>query len=180
MPIDNSELNIILDRINQWITNCDIKSSIILGLIGVILGTIITNGIIEKLIKICEIIISCNNLVNTIYLTLIIISILPLLTGIIYIILSLWARTNIVPEDELVTNSLIFYQTISSNFSFKEYSKKIKKINDDELSDEIISQIYINSTICTKKFKNYRNGLILSMIGLTLLLFLIFIGYIIY
>ena len=53
-------------------------------------------------------------------------------------------------------------------------------VQKDTLKKEIISQIYINSEICTKKFKNYNIGLKYSIIGISIFLILIIVGYLAY
>lgn len=181
MSIDNKELNIILDRINQWITNCDVKSSVVLGFNGIILSILITGSIWDKIIKMIKSILINFNEVNFIYLIALIISILLVIIGIIYLLLSIFGRirTDIYKEEKLITDSLIYYGTIN-NLSFKEYLKKANNLTNESLSKELISQIYINSTICTKKFKNYNRGLILSIVGIILLFIIISLGYIIY
>lgn len=56
------------------------------------------------------------------------------------------------------TESLLFFQTIAKK-SFKQYKNEIKQINGKNLFEDYLSQIYINSKICTVKFTNYNKGL---------------------
>ena len=96
------------------------------------------------------------------------------------LILSIRAKTDIGNEYGLITDSLIYYKTIAANSNYKEYEEKMNKLNQNILKKEIISQIYINSEICTKKFKNYNIGIKYSIIGITIFLILIIVGYLAY
>lgn len=180
MPIESEDLNIILDRINNWINNCDTKSSIVLSFVGIILGIIFTTDYINKLFTIYKKVYLSTNLFNMLFLLFSIASIICIIIGIIYLISSIRAKTDINNEYGIITDSLIYYQTIASNSNYKEYEEKMEKLNQDLLKKEIISQIYINSDICTKKFKNYNLGLTFSIIGVSLFLILIVIGYFAY
>ena len=180
IPIGSEDLNIILDRINNWINNCDTKSSIVLSFIGILLGIIFTTDYITKLFEIYKKIYLSTNLVNLLFLLFSIGSIICIIKGIIYLILSIHAKTNINNEYGLITDSLIYYKTITGISNYKEYEEKINELNQDTLKKEIISQIYINSEICTKKIKNYNIGLEYSIIGISIFLILMIIGYLTY
>lgn len=180
MPIESEDLNTILDRINNWINNCDTKSSIVLSFIGILLGIIFTTDYITKLFEIYKKIYLSTNLVNLLFLLFSIGSIICIIKGIIHLILSIRAKTNINNEYGLITDSLIYYKTIAANSNYKEYEEKMNKLNQDTLKKEIISQIYINSEICTKKFKNYNIGFKYSIIGISIFLILIIVGYLAY
>lgn len=122
--VNNNELNIILEQIHQWIHNCDTKSSIVLSLIGVLLGIIFTTGFIKKVVLIYNFIPIHMSFLKVFYLIFLLILIICLVNGIYYLILSINAKIKINPENGLITNSLIYYKTINDNFSFKEYEKK--------------------------------------------------------
>lgn len=180
MPIESEDLNIIFDRINNWINNCDTKSSIVLSFVGIILGIIFTTDYITKLFEIYKKIYLSTNLVNLLFLLFSIGSIICIIKGIIHLILCIRAKIDINNEYGLITDSLIYYKSIAVNSNYKEYEEKMDKLNQDTLKKEIISQIYINSKICTKKFKNYNIGLKYSIIGISIFLILIIVGYLAY
>lgn len=175
MAPEIEDLNIILDRINQWIVNCDNKSMILVTLVGIIVGILFATNYIEKLLAIYSYICSHPTYINLGYFIVSIISIFLILLGIWNIIQSIIARTEIPADNGLITNSLIYYGTIS-NYEYEEYVKNVKEIDKESLKQEIISQIYINSKICTKKFKNYNNGLKFSILGFGLFAILMVIG----
>jgi hypothetical protein len=166
-----------LDRINQWIVNCDNKSLILVTLIGIFVGVLFATDYIMNLIKIYLFIWHNPNLINLLYLILSLSSILLILGGIWFVIQSIIARTKPYSEEGLIKDSLIYYGTISKN-SFEVYSKKINNLDEESLKNEIISQIYINSKICTFKFENYNKGLIFSILGFSLFAILMGIGHV--
>lgn len=51
-------------------------------------------------------------------------SIICIIKGIIHLILSIRAKTNINNEYGLITDSLIYYKTIAANSNYKEYEEK--------------------------------------------------------
>ncbi|MFW6016467.1 MAG: Pycsar system effector family protein [bacterium] len=160
----------ILDRIIGFINNCDNKTSIILGIVGVMLSIIFTSNSVNELQSIIRIAIRSS---NYIYLILLVLFIICLVCGIFYLVFSLFARTNCSSLNQkcLDLNSKLFFHHISNNNSFKEYKEKVLKCSKDEFINEIISQIYINSKICSKKYNYYNRGLILisvSFIGFAL------------
>ena len=161
------DLNAILDRINQWIVNCDNKSMILVTLMGIIVGILFATSYIGKLLNIYSYICLHLTFFNLFYLMISIFSISLILVGIWYIIQSFVAKTEIPTEEGLITNSLIYYSTIS-DYEYGDYVKNVKCLDEESLKQEIISQIYINSKICTKKFENYNKGLKFSIWGFSL------------
>ena len=62
----------------------------------------------------------------------------------------------------------MFYGSISK-YNYEEFNKKIKNQTKQSNINDILSQVYINSKICNKKFKNYNIGLNMAMITIILL-----------
>ncbi len=176
MGLESKDLNLILDRINQWIFNCDNKSLILVTIIGIFAGIFVTSYV-RKLLTIYSYICSHPTAINLGYFILHIFSIILILVGIWHIIQSIIARTEPPSEKGLINNSLIYYGTIS-NYAYEEYEKEMVNIDEESLKKEIISQIYINSKICTKKFENYNKGLKYSIWGFSLFAVSIIIGYV--
>lgn len=169
----------ILDRIIIFINNCDNKASIILGIYGVFGGILLTSNLFYNFIKNLFLLKFDNYLL--IYIFLLLIASLLFIWGIIRLFLVLYAKidTKVYAEKGLVTNSKIFYGTIS-NYSFQEYKLKISNLTEEEFKDDILSQIYIDSKICIKKFQNYNKGLKCSFLGLISFLILIIFGVVIF
>lgn len=162
MTVDKEDLYIILERNIRWIENCDLKASILLGIFGVII-TICISTEFTQIFK--TLVLYCINNINfwTIScLVLIMISILLTLAGIIFLILSLKATISSkefenrgVDGDSLIFCSSIVY----NNETLQEYESSIKDTDKERIRQDIISQIYICSLICDRKFKRYNLGL---------------------
>lgn len=173
--LSDDDLMNILAQINQWITNCDTKSSILLALIGIFVSVVFSNDYFYRLISIYNLNPLPYSIELVFYSIFLIISLILILHGVIRLILSILPQFNFNDSNK---NSMIFYASISKN-SFEEYSNGIKS-QEYSLSDDLISQIHINANICTKKFENYKWGIISTIVGFIFLGILIFVRNTIY
>ena len=58
--ITKDDLNQVLDRSIAWIENCDTKTSIILGGIGVVFGIVLASDYVNRIIEIFQHILNTN------------------------------------------------------------------------------------------------------------------------
>lgn len=156
-----------LERINFWISNCDTKISFSLAFAGILLGGFFSSGIITG---------SLNKLMNglkeidkdTPYLKIqyLEITTVVLVVFIILMIVSLTyffrgkkgsIDTGVYNEADLSKDSTLFFGTIQ-NKSFIAFKNSMIGIKKDELVNNYLSQVYINSKICNKKFALYNKG----------------------
>lgn len=159
-----------LDRVNAWISNCDQKAGFLLSIIGVFIAIIFSSDFSQSIV---------DNIVNPykeyirnpdlnefklirfIYFLFVVISIIASFVSIIFALLSITAAIDIKKykiddgNSELVGNSLLFFGSISRR-KYNDF-KDMAGIN---YEDDLKSQIFINSTICTRKFKRYNISLI--------------------
>lgn len=93
----------------------------------------------------------------------------------------LFARINLneFSDRGIKSDSLIFFSSIAKYNTLLSYKKHLEKCEIEQLNDDLISQIYICSIICDKKFKYYKRGLLLTSIGSLLFVTLFVIGLII-
>lgn len=77
------------------------------------------------------------------------------------------------------SDSLIFFSSIVKHKSLSSYKQKLEKCETVQMEEDLISQIYICSIICDKKFKYYKLGLLFASIGLILFVVLFVIGLVI-
>lgn len=155
-----------LDRINNWISNCDTKSSFILTLLGVVVTIILTSDfILEKLNVIFQSIrdnkewdITMISLKYCIVFIMFLVMLYYLSYSIYYLLNVLTANIDINSIDKgnekLKRDSNMFFVTIAS----KQYDE-FKEDSTTNISEDICSQIYINSHICTTKFSNYNKSI---------------------
>jgi len=165
----------ILDRIIGFINNCDNKASVVLGIWGVALVILFTNEGITNLKNIILTIFEINSFVTAIFFVLLICFVGLFVAGIIKLISVLFATTNHETEEELECDSKIYYGDIKKK-TYKQYKEKMVSSSEEELLNDIISQIHINSHICSNKFLRYNQGIKLSFIGFIGFITLWFIG----
>lgn len=159
--LDEDALQKRLLLTNSWISNCDQKAGLILAATSVILPIVVSNSvfleIIQKNVKnLCEIL----NVYSLVFILTLALFIILLSACIFYLFKCLEGKvdSSVFSEKELQTESLLFFQTIAKK-SFRQYKTEIKQINKKKIFEDYLSQIYINSKICTVKFTNYNKGL---------------------
>lgn len=168
-----------LERNLGFISNCDNKASIILTAVGVLLTIILTSEGLASIKDILKKSLSQITFLNFIYMFMFFSSVIILLSGILFLISVLIARSGI-SETKGFKNSLIFFGGINSFNRIANYEKAIKKMDKKDLLDDLISQIYINSKIATKKYRKYNLGLKFTVIGFFLFIGVILFGHYIY
>lgn len=166
-----------LDRHLDWIKSCDTKASIILGVVGIL----ITGFTSDYSIKMINTIISSsiNNLSfsNLFYLLLTAMSWSVFVCGVYNLIRVLVPRLKKSVSTYEGTNqeSLYYFETVSSR-TFLEYKEKRMNRSYEEDIEDILSQIYINAKISTKKYSFYHKGILYVFTGVTGILVLYLIG----
>ncbi|MCD2526304.1 hypothetical protein, partial [Bacillus licheniformis] len=146
-----------LERINFWISNCDTKISFSLAFAGILLGGFFSSGIItgslNKLMKGLKEIDKDTPYLKIQYLE---ITTIVLVVFIILMIVSLTylfrgkkgsIDTGVFNEADLSKDSILFFGTIQ-NKSFISFKNSVIEIKKDDLVNDYLSQVYINSKIC--------------------------------
>lgn len=177
----HEELIEILDRTVTWTDNCDSKTSIIIGGLGVIAGIFLASDYVSKIIEIIRFMTSHINVWSVIYLVLFYGSIAVLLAGCLFLIRVLISVTDTksYKDREVKEESLVFFSSIAKNKTLSAYKKKVQKTDNAQFEEDIISQIYVCSIICDAKFRNYKTGLLLSLLGFGIFLVTAIVGVII-
>lgn len=138
------------DNINVWINNVDNKISILLVFLVAIIGYTFS---INKKIN-----------MNNIQTFIIMISIVLLVCGCLLCIFALKGRI----KSKINYTSILFFGSISK-MDRKEYYDTLSKMDEKQLVNDIKNQIYINSCICSKKFKLYNFALDCLIISIFLI-----------
>lgn len=165
-----SSLESQLDRISELITRADTKAAILLALLGVVIGTGISRENLNLLNSMF--IFLKDNFTPWIKSLLSIIIVLPycfLLAGFVFLVLSLFARISTTTKG--IPASALFFQKIAEHEKLSDFKKSFSKTLND-LESELITEIYINSKICSDKYRNFNIGLILIAVGSTLMIIL--------
>lgn len=177
---NHEELNEILNRNIAWIENCDSKASIIISGIGVVISIILATDYVTKFHEIYEYMIEQNQCLSYFYLILWGISILSIIVGSFLLFRVLIPRID--PKEYsnrgIQQESLLYFSSISKFKTLSAYKQKLVECTADKMQDDLISQIYICSLICDKKFKNYKYGLFITLTGFSLFMALAIIGFI--
>ena len=152
-----------LDRVNMWISNCDQKASFILAMLGVGITILFTSDFVKYVRK--TIIAPfktflCDNIQNFDWLKcVIVLSLIYVCIGVIItfyqLVNSLRAKTDInrFVQQGIERKSMLHYKSVA-NMTYNEFcTSEVHIIND------LRSQVYINSIICTAKFKHYKKAI---------------------
>ena len=150
-----------LDRVNMWIGNCDQKASFILAIIGVVLGICFTSDslVFIKSEIVSPVISAIDNSTSisllTIFEALLLLMLFAfLIMSVFRMIFALRAKTDLkkLSQPGMESNSMLHYQTIA-NMTYREFCE-----NEVHILNDLRSQFYVNSCICTSKFENYKKG----------------------
>lgn len=176
--INKDNLIYILDRNTTWIENCDTKTSIILGMIGVILGILLVSDYVNKIAAVFDHMIENIGFWTGLHVFLSVISIFSIVIGVFFLVRVLVGKTDTrgIANKGIRGEFLSFFSSIAKHKTLQSYKAKLKKCSESSWIDEIVEQIYICSIICDRKFRNYKIGLILSVIGFSLFTVLMLIG----
>ena len=171
------DINENLENVNSWINNCDTKTSIILGVYGVIIATLFAKDkLTDKCISILNNVIHNVNFSDVLYILFNTIAIFLFVFG-VYKLIKVLIPTL---KNSKTANSHFYFGGIASFSSALEFKQSIKKMSEENILDELLTQLYTNSVICNKKFNNFKYGVFYSLIGLILMIILFIIGIIIY
>lgn len=169
-----------LELINQWISNCDTKSSFILTFYGVVLTIIFTSDVGREMInsfsfsKAKEI--NCESFGNFILLITTIAFFITSIVTFYQIYSTLKGRIDatVYKQNGLKSDSNIFFASIASK-TFENYENESN--NEDQLTylNDLNSQVFINANIVSQKFKHYNKSLFWMFISLIIFVFYVII-----
>lgn len=167
-----------LDRHLEWIRSCDTKASIVLAMLGVFIVTISSELFLDSQKEIVLNVLNNINFSNLIYLMFEGSVYFLFFYGVYNIIRVLFPqlKKSVKAYNGVENDSLYYFESISSK-TYSEYKKQRINRTSEEIHD-ILSQIYINSKISTKKYYFYKKGLALVLWGILGILILHFIGII--
>lgn len=172
----------ILDRTIGFVNNCDSKASIMLGITGVIFTIIFTSEGLTEISNLIKIIVEFKSFCDVLFFLLGLVSVIMLFYGIGLLIAALIAKIdcNDYEQEGLDLASSIYFGNIADCKTFQDYRNRFSNANQESYLNDLLSQIYLNSCICKKKFQRYNQGLIYFIYGLSLFLLTIIAGIIIY
>ena len=178
-----------MDRIIEWVKVCDSKTSILMSVVLLVPTFIIgTDWVLSKLGHIISIMIEainshgegyCFSIPNFIVLVLLILTLSFTIVSFCFFLSVFKAKTKETTYgDEVKTNSLIYFNNISS-VSFETYKELSHNEQESDYYEDLLSQTYINAKRCAEKFNYYKQGLrwlglaLISLISFILMLFFV-------
>src|SRR5690554_572396 len=167
-----------LDSINQWVSNCDTKSSFVLTFFGVVLTIIFTSKVGEEMMSSFSFQNADEVNQKTVFnFFLVLISSFFIISSLItfyHIYLTLKGRINdkVYGQNALNTDSNIFFRSIASK-TFENFEKESNSEDKSKYLNDLNSQVFINANIVTLKFKHYNKSLL--WMSISLITFLVFI-----
>ena len=174
-----------LERTIAFNNNCDSKATTILTIYGVLITVSLSSDSVKTIKNIVKT--ACSNFIwyNVVYLLCFGVSVLAFIAGMFCIMSVLLSKTDCeeYSQDELNLNSIIYFGDIANskkNPDYGQYKQKVMRTTEEDILNDIISQVYLNSKICKKKFTNYKYGFLISIIGLIASVILGIIGYLLY
>lgn len=171
----------LLERTDSWISSCDSKLSILMGMLGVIVTILITS---DSITAFCEFVKARVDSVYNQRDTSGLVFLIAIVMAFVFTVISMYhvinasiARINEekYKQENLKTNSNLYFGTISKR-QFKEYYKDFSKEDNEEQLRDIMSQVYINSCIANKKHIEYDKALSWFLLTLVYILILIVIA----
>lgn len=160
-------LELSLDRVNAWISNCDQKAGFLLATIGIVLAILFATDFVDGVkthiigpflqyrklpeqyeFSFCRFLFFISLLLSV--FACVVSSVCALRT----ISAKLDSKKLSTGNPTLESKSYLFFQTISSK-SYEEFSS----FDGIDYQKDLMSQIYINSSICSKKFERYNLAL---------------------
>lgn len=167
-----------LDRILSWTNNCDTKTSIILATLGILTTLFGSEFFIEKFKTIIFYNLVSIDFSKIIFLLLLITGFCCYLIGLFFLILELFPSL-ITKNNHNLTQSSTFFFGMIINKELSVFKQEILSLKIDEEIDDLISQVYINSVICERKYRFVKRGVFFSCLGFSSVCVLLCIGYII-
>lgn len=154
-----------LERVNFWIANCDTKASFIFALVGIFLTVFFSSDLIKSSFK--KILNEILRLTINIKVIIILFIALALGTTLFFILRCIFNLLNtlttkinptIFSEQSITANSFLFFSTIATR-GFEGYKNGLDNLSELEIVNDINSQTYINSKICSAKFSTYNKAI---------------------
>ena len=167
-----------LERVQNWINNCDQKASILLATIGILFGLFFsTDAIFNKITEIPHKLLKFwgNNeclqfFIHSIILLILLATIVLIGLSLFYLLKTIKSKidTSDYRDAICVNNHKTFFGSISATPFYAFHEERCCSTNNERF-EELTSQLYINSKICNSKFQKYNKGLNLFLWGLLLI-----------
>lgn len=147
-----------LTLINTWLSNMDVKVSLVLALVGALMGIIFSDDNPKAFQIIVQVIQTSGvaELNGGEIFAAILVAILYLSNFISLMCFMQVLKAKIKnPNND---SSLFFFRSIN-DMNLQDYIEKINQVTERELIEDLVEQIHTNSMICTQKVIWYNKGI---------------------
>jgi len=138
-----------LNRISEWIKFSDKKTAFLSAYYSLIFGLMISQKT-----KILQHFTVYQKWITCFYIFILLGLIISFLFGIFFLFRSIFPRL----KNSFVNKSLFYFGHVA-DMKFIDYFEKIKKLTDNEVKEQIIEQIYVNSIIANQKMENIQKSI---------------------
>lgn len=151
------ELELSLERVQEWVKNADQKISIFLAFVGVLLALcapLFVSWFLKNVM-----------IFSSLVLFLSLISIYFISLAVMKIIIALIPKT----KKQNYNKSMLFFGDISSH-SYSDFAKAMPTMSLSNYRTDLVDQIYISSQIATKKHVYFRDSVVYFFVGIICLI----------
>lgn len=163
--IDKEDSYKNLERVNFWINNSDCKASFVLAFIGAFISIGLTSSLMSDNFKniftsLLTIKIEFKALISLLIIINLIVLTFFVVKSVFYLLDVLTAKIDIkeFENTDIVKDSKIFFASIAAS-NFNEFNNKLNLMDEKDVVDDLNSQIFINSKICTVKFEKFNKAI---------------------
>lgn len=167
-----------LDRHLDWIKSCDTKASIVIAGAGIFLNIFTAEHSISMLNQIISKAVNNISAGNLFYLLSFLVFWGVFLYGaycLIRVLVPMMKKDVIAFQQGTYENSLYYFETADDK-KYSEFREMMLKETEENEIEDLLSQIYMNSKICSSKYRFYKKGIRLSFVGIAGILILYIYG----
>jgi len=165
--IENAKYN--LDLMMRYRKQCDDKANIILAMFGVMATAIVMMSMDTLLM---------DDVKTTIPMVMIV-SFAVFILGfafLVYVVYPYMSTTWFKKGERIEYKSILYFQNIAESKP-EDFKEEYKNYGDERYLDDILGEVYFTALACRRKFKAFRIGLLLSVMGLGSFIICLLIGF---
>ena len=161
-----------LDLVNTWINVADTKVSISCGVFSVIIAVIVF--VAENLLGKLDEPEHVNRYIFTLFHISVVITVVMFLVSIFFHIRAIspsffsGSKSSKKQSKKRAVQPAfsIFYDEIRAFENSADYVKAAKGVSEEQFTDEILKEVYYNSTICSQKMRRFKSGICFAFVAI--------------
>ena len=160
-----------MDLINTWITSADSKISTSCGIISVVVAVLVF--VAENILSKIDTAKGAIEPWRTFFIAAALIAVVTFLMSLFCHIRALspnFFSEKDKSEKRKKEKCCIFYEDIKDYKDAGEYIRAVRKLSEDQFVNDILQEVYCNSNICSKKMHEFKKGLWIAFVTITMIL----------